>query len=256
MKNTRVIPILLIKDGGLYKSVQFKKFTYIGDPINAVKIFNDKEVDEICILDISATKEQRGPNIDFITEIISEAFMPLSYGGGVSHIDQVKKLMYNGVEKIVLNNALHTQPNLASQIANIYGVQSVVASIDVKKNIWGKYKIVTQNATKEINADLISFAKNCEQNGVGEIIINSIDKDGMCTGYDTELISKVAHAVNIPVIAAGGAWEINHFIEAKKAGASAVAAGSMFVFHGKHKAVLITYPERNLLKTIDVNNGI
>lgn len=251
MKSTRVIPILLIKDDGLFKSLQFKNFKYVGDPINAVKIFNEKEVDEICILDISATTEGRGPHIDKITEIISEAFMPLSYGGGITKLEEIKKLLYNGVEKVVLNAALHSHPNLVTEAAKVFGIQSVVASIDVRKSKKGVYKIYTHNGKKEKAVDLISFAKECENKGAGEMVINSIDRDGTGTGYDTELIQQLAESINIPLIAVGGAWEVDHLKEAKMAGASAVAAGSMFVFYGKHKAVLITYPDRKTLNTID-----
>jgi imidazole glycerol-phosphate synthase subunit HisF len=250
MRNIRVIPILLIKGDGLYKSKQFKNFTYIGDPINAVKIFNEKEVDEICILDIEATANNKPPNIEKIKEIISEAFMPLSYGGGITHVDQVKELMYNGVEKVIINNALYKTPELITEVANIFGSQSVVASIDVKKNIWGKYKVFAKNGKVEIKRELNEIIKEFEERGIGEILINAIDNDGMCSGYNLELIEKVAKNASVPVIAAGGAWTLTHLSEAVHKGASAVAAGSMFVYHGKHKAVLITYPSREEIKAI------
>ncbi|MBP6433016.1 MAG: imidazole glycerol phosphate synthase subunit HisF [Ferruginibacter sp.] len=251
MIRTRVIPVLLIQNEGLVKGVQFKNHRYVGDPINAVKIFNEKEVDELCVLDISATVENKKPDIKRIADIVSEAFMPISYGGGVTQLDQAKELLYYGVEKILLNAALHTHPNLITAIANSSGNQSAIASIDVKKNMWGKYKVYIKNGTKDTGKDVLEFAKECESKGAGEIVLNAIDKDGMCTGYDTELIKKVSQAVSIPVVAVGGAWQTEHLVEAKKAGASALAAGSMFVFHGKHKAVLISYLNNNDIKQIN-----
>jgi imidazole glycerol-phosphate synthase subunit HisF len=251
MIRTRVIPVLLIQNEGLVKGVQFKNHRYVGDPINAVKIFNEKEVDELCVLDISATVENKKPDIKRIADIVSEAFMPISYGGGVTQLDEAKELLYYGVEKILLNAALHTHPNLITEIANSSGNQSAIASIDVKKNMWGKYKVYIKNGTKDTGKDVLEFAKECESKGAGEIVLNAIDKDGMCNGYDTELIKKVSDAVSIPVVAVGGAWQIEHLVDAKKAGASALAAGSMFVFHGKHKAVLISYLNNNDIKQIN-----
>lgn len=251
MARTRVIPVLLIQNEGLVKGVQFKNHRYVGDPINAVKIFNEKEVDELCVLDISATVNNKKPDIRRIADIVSEAFMPISYGGGVTQLDEAKELLYSGVEKILLNTALHTHPNLITEIANSAGNQSAVASIDVKKNIWGKYKVYSRNATKDTGKDVLEFAKECENKGAGEILLNCIEKDGMCNGYDTELIKKVAQSVQVPVVAVGGAWQTGHMVEAKRAGASALAAGSMFVFHGKHKAVLISYLNNNEIKDIN-----
>lgn len=251
MARTRVIPVLLIQNEGLVKGVQFKNHRYVGDPINAVKIFNEKEVDELCVLDISATMNKRQPDIKRIADIVSEAFMPISYGGGVTQLDEAKELLYNGVEKILLNTALHTHPGLITEIANSAGNQSAVASIDVKKNMWGKYKVYCKNGTKDTGKDILEFAKECENKGAGEIVLNSIDKEGLCNGYDTELIKKVAQSVHIPVVAVGGAWQTRHMVEAKRAGASALAAGSMFVFHGKHKAVLISYLSNSEIKDIN-----
>lgn len=251
MARTRVIPVLLIQNEGLVKGVQFKNHRYVGDPINAVKIFNEKEVDELCVLDISATVNNKKPDINRIADIVSEAFMPISYGGGVTTLEEAKELLYSGVEKILLNTALHTHPSLITEIAKSVGNQSAVASIDVKKNIWGKYKVYSRNAAKDTGKDVLEFAKECENKGAGEIVLNSIDRDGMCIGYDTELIKKVAQSVHVPVVAVGGAWQTGHLLEAKKAGASALAAGSMFVFHGKHKAVLISYLNNNEIKNIN-----
>lgn len=249
MKRIRVIPVLLIHNGGLVKSVQFKNYRYVGDPINAVKIFNEKEVDEIIVLDISATTERRRPNIEMIKEIAGEAFMPLAYGGGIRHIDEIKNLIAAGVEKIVLNAAAVELPELIQTAANYIGSQSVVISMDVKKNIWGKYRIVTHNGKRTTNWDPVSFAKQMEQFGAGELFINAVDKDGTYKGYDLELVKAISHAVQIPVIICGGASKLEDFREAIEHGASAVAAGSMFVFQRPHQAVLISYPSQMDLKS-------
>jgi len=239
----RVIPVLLIMDGGLVKSVRFKSHRYVGDPINAVKIFNEKEVDEIIILDISATKDNLTPNIERISEIASEAFMPLSYGGGITTIDQVKKILYQGVEKVIFNSSAIFNENLISETANRFGSSSTVVSIDYKKNFWGKNRVYTNCGKRDTGLDVVAFAKKMSMLGAGEIFLNSIDKDGTYSGYDLPLIQKVSDAVDIPVIACGGAANDVDLASAVNEGhASASAAGSMFVFQGVHKAVLISYP--------------
>ena len=248
MKRIRVIPVLLIKDNGLVKSVQFKNHKYVGDPINAVKIFNDKEVDELAILDISATAKGSVPDLRRIAEIASEAFMPVSYGGGITTFEQAKNVLTNGIEKIVLNKSAHVRPELITQISNAFGAQSVVVSIDVKKNIWGKYKVFTDNGTQSTGLDPVAFAKRCEELGAGEILLNSIERDGTYKGYDLALLQMVGGAVNIPIVACGGAGSVEDFREAVKNGkASAVSAGSMFVFQRPHNAVLISYPTQKQL---------
>lgn len=248
MKRIRIIPVLLIKGDGLVKSVQFKNHKYVGDPINAVKIFNDKEVDELAILDISATAKGRTPDLTKIAEIASEAFMPVSYGGGISTLEQVKKILANGIEKVVLNKSAHDRPELITQIANAFGAQSIVVSIDVKKTIWGKYKVYTDNGTKNSGMDPVDFAKQCEERGAGEILLNSIERDGTYSGYDLKLLQMVSSAVNIPLVACGGAGSVEDFKAAVKEGkASAVSAGSMFVFQRPHNAVLISYPTQKQL---------
>jgi imidazole glycerol-phosphate synthase subunit HisF len=248
---TRIIPILLLHKGGLVKSVKFKNYKYIGDPINAVKIFNEKEADELALIDIDATKEGRGPNIKQIVDIVSEAFMPISYGGGITKIEQIKSLFFNGVEKVILNKSASTNPNLITTAANQFGNQSIVVSIDVKKTLFGGKKIYTDNGSKSISKNIVAYAKEVESAGAGEIIVNSIDNDGTYVGYDLELIREITKAVEIPVIACGGASSINDFIEAKKNGASAVAAGSMFVFQRPHQAVLISYPSYEEVKQLN-----
>src|SRR5580704_11212008 len=254
MKRVRVIPALLIQNGGLVKSVKFADHKYVGDPINAVKIFNEKEVDEIVVLDISATKEKRPPNMKQIKEIASEAFMPLGYGGGITRIEEIAELINVGVEKVILNTSAFYTPQLVSEGAKYVGSQSIVVSIDVKKNLWRKYKVFINNGTKNTNEDPVIYAKKMEDYGAGEIFLNSIDKDGTFSGYDTELIHLISSNLNIPVVAIGGAATVNDFTQAIKSGASAVSAGSMFVFQGPHKAVLISYPSQNILRELVFEN--
>jgi cyclase len=258
MKRVRVIPALLIRNGGLVKSVKFRNHQYIGDPINAVKIFNEKEVDEIVLLDISATAEKRAPNIQRIREIASEAFMPLGYGGGITTLEEIKQLISAGVEKVILNTSALQNPKLISEGAKYVGSQSIVISMDVGKNIWGKYKVYAQNGSKNTNLEPVAFAKQMENAGAGEIFLNAIERDGTFSGYDTGLIRMVSSAVNIPVVAIGGAASVDDFAMAVRHGASAVSAGSMFVFQGPHRAVLISYPSQKELKErlfLQINEG-
>jgi imidazole glycerol-phosphate synthase subunit HisF len=248
MRHIRVIPVLLIHESGLVKSVKFKNYKYVGDPINAVKIFNDKEVDEICILNITASKQKKTPDIDHVAQIVSEAFMPVAYGGAVTTIGQAEKLFYNGVEKIVLNFAAVNNPELITEIAKRYGSQAVVVSIDYKSGLFGKSSVYTLNATENIKKTPVEFAKEAEERGAGEILLNSIERDGTYAGYDTDMIDKLHNSVSIPIIACGGAGGVQDFKKAVDAGASAVAAGSMFVFQRPHNAVLISYPPYQQLK--------
>lgn len=243
MKNVRIIPALLLKGQGLYKGEKFKNHKYIGDPINAVKIFNEKEVDELCFLDITATNENKEPNYKVISEIASECFMPLSYGGGINKFEQAQKLFNIGIEKIVISSSAHTNPNLITELSKHYGAQSIVICIDIKKNLFGKYEVYINSGTKNTKKNPIDFALEMQKLGAGEIILNSIDKDGTLTGFDIDIVNKIASKLEIPLVALGGGAnlkDIKNVVETGKA--SAVAAGSMFVFQGKHKAVLITYP--------------
>lgn len=240
----------MLHKGNLVKSVKFKDYKYVGDPINAVRIFNDKEVNELVLIDIDASREKRSPDLKHITNIASEAFMPVAYGGGISSIVQVKEIFYNGVEKVIFNTAALEQPALITATANQFGSSSTVVSIDVKKSLLGGYKVYAANGQKNTGKDPVQFAKEMESAGAGEIFINSIDTDGTMAGYDVNLVKKIADAVDVPVIACGGAGSMDHFKQAIQAGASAVAAGSFFVFHGKHKAVLITYPLPGELQTL------
>lgn len=251
MLKIRVIPSLLLQGSGLVKTVKFTKPTYLGDPRNIVRIFNDKEVDEIVILDINATNQKRKPNFELLKEIVSEAFMPVGYGGGINEIDDVKKLTNSGIEKICLNSIAFEKPDFITQAADLVGSSSVVVSIDAKKNFFGKHEVFTKGGSINTRISPEKAAENAQKLGAGEIIINSIENDGMMKGYDIELIHKVASNVSIPVIACGGAGNLDHLKEAiEKGGASAVAAGSIFVYQGKHKAVLISYPSYKELKAL------
>lgn len=249
MRRIRVIPVLLIQNGGLVKSIQFKKHQYVGDPINAVKIFNEKEVDEIVILDISATQDKRAPNIQQIAEITGEAFMPLAYGGGITRLEEIVEILYQGAEKVVLNTSALDDPQLITRAAQRFGNQSIVVSIDVQKNWLGQYKVYRNNGTKNAGINPVELAKQAAKLGAGEIMLTSIDRDGTFGGYDLELLKQITQAVEIPVIACGGAAEVKDFQQAVSiGGASAVAAGSMFVFQRPHRAVLISYPSQQELK--------
>lgn len=238
----RIIPVLLIDDRDLIKTINFKKPTYLGDPVNALKIFNRKGIDEMAVLDISASKRGVEPDFELLTDMASEAFMPLSYGGGIKTLDQVRKLLAIGYEKVVLNTSLVEDEQLVKDAVALAGSQSVVASIDAKL-VKGQYKCVICDGTKVIDMTPVELAKHAEELGVGEIFLNSIDRDGMMSGYDTKLINEVVEAVGIPVTACGGAGGISDLKDALQNGhAHAAAGGSMFVFYGRLKAVLITAP--------------
>lgn len=251
MAITRVIPVLLLRNAGLVKTQKFKDPKYVGDPINAVKIFNEKEVDELVFLDITASPEGKKPPLELLKDICSECFMPLCYGGGITHIDEIYAIIQAGVEKVALNTITHERPALITEASEAFGASSVVVSIDVKKNLFGKMQVWTKGGKVNTKKDPVAWAKEVESLGAGEILINSIDRDGMMTGYDLDTIRKVAGAVDIPVIACGGAGSVEDLgkpiLEAE---ASAVAAGSLFVFKGKHRAVLISYPEQQKLKEL------
>lgn len=248
MKRIRVIPVLLMQKGGLVKSVRFRDHKYVGDPINAVKIFNDKEVDELVLLDISASREKRGPDFEKISEIVSEAFMPIAYGGGISTVEEIRQLINIGVEKVVLNSALTKGTELITAAAAVVGSQSVAVCIDVKKNWLGRYNATVQGGTKVIANDPVAFAMKLQEAGAGEIVLQSVDRDGSFSGFDLQLVNKISAAVTIPVVALGGAGNVGDLFTAIESGAAAVAAGSMFVFQGPHRAVLISYPSQKELK--------
>lgn len=237
----RIIPVLLLKGKGLVKTTAFRNPVYVGDPINAVRIFNEKEVDELVLCDIEASIIHREPNYSWIKDIVSECFMPVGYGGGIQNIDQIKKIFDLGVEKVILNTAAFDF-NLVSKAASIYGCQSIVGCIDAKKSFFGGYNVYSKSGSIKHKIAPDDLAKKLVSAGVGEIIIQSIDKEGSMTGFDLALTMAVSHAVNVPVVASGGAGALTHFSEVlDKSKASSVAAGSFFVFKGKHKAVLINY---------------
>ncbi len=249
MKHIRVIPILLLQNNGLVKTIKFKNPTYIGDPINAVKIFNEKEVDELAFIDIEATIKQKEPDYNKIEEIASECFMPLAYGGGIKNIEQIKRIFAIGVEKVIINSAIISNRNLISEGAKIFGNQSIVASVDVKKDFFGKYVCYTNSGKNKVKLNLVEFVKYIENLGAGEIVLTSIDREGTFKGFDNDLIKLVSQNVQIPVVANGGASKIEDFESAINiGGASAVAAASLFVYKSQNRGVLINYPSQNELK--------
>ena len=249
----RLIPCLLLKEQGLVKTTQFSNPRYLGDPINAVSIFNGKGIDELCILDITAPIEHRGPDFDYLKDIASEAFMPLSYGGGITELEQIKKIFFIGYEKVIINTAFVQKPQIIREAADLAGSQSVVVSIDVKTDWLGRRACYTNAGKNKIKTDPVVLAKQAEKLGAGEILLNSIDRDGTMKGYDIKLVKDIVGAVSIPVIACGGAKDIYDFKQVlEEGGAHAAAAGSLFVYYGAQKAVLITTPEEKDLIDIGV----
>jgi cyclase len=244
----RVMPVLLLRGRGLVKTTAFKKPVYLGDPVNVIRIFNDKEVDELTLVDIEATPQQRGPNFQLLREIASECFMPLGYGGGISTVDQVRQLLALGIEKVVINTRADEDPSFVTAAADQAGGQSVVVSIDVKRRLFGGYRVMTHGGRHDTGADPVEYAQRMQSLGAGELVVNSIDRDGTMQGYDLELIRRVSEAVDVPVVACGGASGVEDFGRAVASGASAVAAGAMFVFQGAHRGVLISFPARQTLE--------
>ena len=244
MLKNRVIPCLLLRNSGLVKTVKFKDPKYVGDPINAIKIFNEKEVDELIFLDIDASKTGKTPEFDRIKDLASECFMPLCYGGGVRSVGDIEKILSLGVEKVSINSHALKDLKFIQEVSEKFGSQSIVVAIDVKKDFLGKYRVYDHVKNKVTNIEPVKFAKEAAIMGAGEILINSVDRDGTMGGYDINLVKIITNAVPVPVIALGGAGNIDDITEVIKEGrASAAAAGSMFVFHGKYRAVLITYPD-------------
>jgi imidazole glycerol-phosphate synthase subunit HisF len=251
MLTTRVIPCLLLKDGGLVKTIRFREPKYVGDPINTIKIFNDKEVDELLLLDITASRERKGPAYSTVSQIASECFMPLCYGGGVTSLDEAKRIVGLGVEKIALNHAAITRPEVIREIADLLGSQAVVVSVNVKKNWRGAFRVLDSGTGKLTDLDPVEHAARAVTLGAGEILINDVDRDGTQQGYNLELIRRFTDRLSVPVIACGGAWTTEHLRQAvSQSRASAVAAGSMFVFQGPHRAVLISYPAYSELERL------
>jgi cyclase len=243
MFRPRVIPVLLLKNLGLVKSVKFKNYRYIGDPINAVKLFNDLGADELAFLDIPANRENRSISLDFVRRVGDEANMPFSVGGGIRSIKEIQQVLGAGAEKVILNTFASENPDFVKEASDEFGSSTIAVSIDVKKSLFGKELTYIYSGKKATRYDPVTFAKLVEDKGAGEIIINSIEHDGMMQGYDISLIRRVSEAVRIPVVALGGAGSNTDLRKAFTDGyASAVAAGSMFVYHGPRRAVLINYP--------------
>lgn len=257
MLRPRIIPCLLVREKGLVKTVKFSEGKYVGDPLNAVKIFNEKEVDELMILDIDATTNNREPDFELIRNIAIESRMPLCYGGGVKTVDQAKKIISLGAEKVAISSAAIENPNIISQIAKAVGTQSVVVVIDVKyRGVFKKAEVVIHNGSKPTGLNPIELAKKCEALGAGEIVINSVDRDGMMNGFDNKLIKEIREAISIPITILGGASSLDDVsLAIKDFGVIGVAAGSLFVFKGKYKAVLINYPNTFEKQAVLSNGG-
>lgn len=248
MAFTRVIPCLLLRNTALVKTVKFKNPSYIGDPINTVRIFNESGVDELVFLDIIATPQKKEPQFDLVEEISRECFMPFAYGGGLGNIDDVRKVLANGAEKAILNTAVWNHPELVTEASKKFGAQSIVVSIDVKKNVFGKKYVMVGCGKRKTKMDPVAYAKRAVELGAGELLLTSIDLEGTYSGYDIDLVRAVSDAVDVPVVANGGARNTDDMHDVVvDGGASAAAAGSLFVYQGEQRAVLINYPDRDKL---------
>ena len=250
MLKHRVIPTLLIKNGGLVKTFKFKNPKYVGDPINAIKIFNDKEVDEVIVLDITCTREKRDPDYYLVEKLASECFMPLCYGGGVHTVEQARRLFNIGVEKVSIQTAAVKSIDFIEMLSKEFGNQSIIVSIDIKKNWLMKYKLYSSDKKKIFTKDWLSFLRDAVAAGAGEIVIYSVDCDGTMVGMDLDLIRIACNDIGVPVIAVGGVGSLIDIKNAIAAGASAVAVGAFFVYQGVHRAVLISYPKYQELENM------
>lgn len=251
MLRTRIIPCLLLKNESLVKTVKFKEYNYIGDPVNTVRIFNELEVDELMFLDIFASKENRKINFKILQDIANECFMPLSYGGNIKSLEDAKRIFEIGFEKVVINSNAFKNLKLIEEIAKYFGNQSVVGSIDIKKSFWGGQNIYSHHGKQKQNVDVVDWAKQLENAGVGELLITSIDKEGSWDGYDVELIKSITESVQVPVVANGGCGGVEHISEVvKQANASACAVGSMVVYQKKGMGVLVNFPDRKRLEEV------
>ena len=249
MMRPRVIPCLLLRGRGLVTTHRFRDPRYVGDPVNTVRIFNEKEVDELIVLDITATPESKEPPYQVIEELASECFMPLSYGGGIRTIEQIRKLFSLGIEKVVINTEAVRHPDFIEKVASEFGSQSVVVAIDVKRSWLGKYRVLSEGGRKATSLDPVTYAKEVSDRGAGEIVLTSIHQDGTMSGYDLDIIRSVSEAVSVPLVANGGAGSYDHFAAAVGAGASAAAAGSLFAYQGANRSVLINYPTQEELRS-------
>lgn len=246
MLRKRIIPILLIHNGGLYKTEKFrlKSARYIGDPINAIKIFNEKEVDELVILDVDCSKNKLSPpNLKLIERMVSECFMPIAYGGGINNVDKARDIINVGVEKVVLNSHVLNDLDLISRTADLFGSQSVVVSVDVKRSLFGKLRIFDSSRGKNSNWDFQEYLLNIQSMGAGEILITSVDREGTFLGYDWDLLRELKGKIEVPCIINGGASDVSDFIRADmEYGYNSFAASSLFVYKGSKRGILITYP--------------
>lgn len=244
MLRHRVIPTLLLRNGSLVKTTNFKRFTYVGDPVNTVRIFNELEVDELLFLDIDATNERHAPNFELLADIASECFMPLAYGGGIRDIESADRILRMGFEKVALNSYAVERPEIIREFADRFGSQAVVVSIDVRKPLFGKARVHTRGARHNAGRDPVEWAQRVESLGAGEILLTSVEREGSWSGLDLELTTAVTSAVDIPVIAHGGAGSLADIGAAvKQAGASAVGVGSLVVFQKKDMGVLVNFPD-------------
>jgi imidazole glycerol-phosphate synthase subunit HisF len=251
MLQTRIIPCLLLKGESLVKTIKFSRPSYIGDPINTVRIFNDLEVDELIFLDIEATKQKRGPDYKILTEIANECFMPLSYGGGIRTLEDIRKIFYIGFEKISINTYAFENNAFIREASRLFGNQSIIVSIDVRKNIWGRYEVCTEGGNRKTRLNPVEYALKMEEAGAGELLLTSIDLEGTWSGMDVDLIQEVTESVSIPVIAQGGAGTLENIGAAVKLGrAAAVALGSMVVYQAKGMGVLVNFPDRENLEKV------
>lgn len=251
MLRVRVMPCLLLRRGALVKTTAFREPSYVGDPVNAVHIFNEKEVDELIVLDIAATPDASPPAFSVIEEIAGEAFMPVAYGGGLGSLEDVKRVLAAGMEKVVINTRAFEDPAFVSQVAAEYGSQAVVVSIDARRRERGGYEVYVRGGTQATGLDPAEHARRMEERGAGEIMITSVERDGTMQGYDLDLIGAVSRAVGVPVIASGGAGSVEDLGRAvREGGAAASAAGAMFVYYGRNRAVLINFPDRARLDAV------
>jgi cyclase len=250
MLKHRVIPCLLLSNGRLVKTLKFAKPQYVGDPVNAIRIFNDKEVDELIVLDITASREHREPDYAMIERFAGECFMPLCYGGGIRTVEQAKRLSSLGVEKVCVQSAAYDDPALVTRIADHVGSQGIAVSLDIRRNWRGRPAIYRAATGSKESGPWIPLLQRMVEAGAGEIVLNAVDRDGTMTGMDLDLIREASSAVDVPLIAVGGAGSLADIKAAVEAGASAVAAGAFFVFHGPHRAVLITYPRYSELESL------
>lgn len=250
MLKHRVIPALLLRNAGLVKTQRFKDPKYVGDPINTIRIFNEKEVDELMVLDITASKDKREPNYALIEQIAGECFMPLAYGGGVRTVQQAQRIFASGVEKICIQTAALENRLLVRELADRFGSQSIMVSLDIKRNWLGSAQVFASRKGKTISVNWLQLLSELVNAGAGEVLLNAVDKDGTLAGPDLDLIRQASERVNVPLIAVGGVSGLPDIKSAVEAGASAVAAGAFFVYHGPHRAVLITYPKYDDLEQL------